>query len=59
VIVRNVLETASGLSWEPMVMWRAFRQIKNEKHDTLLDVKAIECLDYCEVSIFTYFFCVH
>ncbi|KAL9356700.1 hypothetical protein Peur_049953 [Populus x canadensis] len=51
VIVRNVLETASGLSWEPMVMWRAFRQIKNEKHDTLLDVKAIECLDYCEVDI--------
>jgi hypothetical protein len=39
-----------------MVMWRAFRQIKNEKHDTLLDVKAIECLDYCEVSIFTFFF---
>ncbi|KAJ6774869.1 JMJC DOMAIN-CONTAINING HISTONE DEMETHYLATION PROTEIN [Salix purpurea] len=51
VIVRNVLETASGLSWEPMVMWRAFRQIKNEKHDTLLDVKAIECLDNCEVDI--------
>ncbi|XP_048233602.1 lysine-specific demethylase JMJ25 isoform X2 [Ricinus communis] len=51
VIVSNVLETATGLSWEPMVMWRAFRQIKNEKHDTLLDVKAIECLDWCEVDI--------
>nr|XP_034902016.1 lysine-specific demethylase JMJ25-like isoform X5 [Populus alba] len=51
VIVSNVLETASGLSWEPMVMWRAFRQIKHEKHGTLLDVKAIECLSCCEVEI--------
>ncbi|CAK7338015.1 unnamed protein product [Dovyalis caffra] len=51
VIVSNVLETASGLSWEPMVMWRAFRQIKNEKHDTLLNVKTIECLDLCEVDV--------
>ncbi|XP_011021911.1 PREDICTED: lysine-specific demethylase JMJ25-like isoform X2 [Populus euphratica] len=51
VIVSNVLDTASGLSWEPMVMWRAFRQIKHEKHGTLLDVKAIECLSCCEVDI--------
>ncbi|XP_061970720.1 lysine-specific demethylase JMJ26-like isoform X3 [Populus nigra] len=49
VIVSNVLESASGLSWEPMVMWRAFRQIKHEKHGTLLDVKAIECLSCCEI----------
>lgn len=51
VIVRNVLETTRGLSWEPMVMWRAFRQIKNLTHDTLLDVTAINCLDWCEVSL--------
>ncbi|CAK7356662.1 unnamed protein product [Dovyalis caffra] len=51
VIVSNVLETASGLSWEPMVMWRAFRQVKNEKHATFLNVKAIDCLDWCEVDI--------
>ncbi|XP_058001606.1 lysine-specific demethylase JMJ29 isoform X3 [Hevea brasiliensis] len=51
VVVSNVLETGTGLSWEPMVMWRAFRQIRNEKHDTLLDVKAIDCLDWCEVDI--------
>jgi lysine-specific demethylase 3 len=50
VIVRDVLETTSGLSWEPMVMWRAFRQIKNNKHDKLLDVTAINCLDWCEVD---------
>ncbi|GAV72265.1 JmjC domain-containing protein/Myb_DNA-bind_3 domain-containing protein, partial [Cephalotus follicularis] len=51
VIVRNVLETASGLSWEPMVMWRAFRQINSQKHGRHLDVKALECLDWCEVEI--------
>ncbi|KAL1804138.1 hypothetical protein ACET3Z_032785 [Daucus carota] len=51
VIVRNVLATTCGLSWEPMVMWRAFRQIRNRKHDQLLDVAAINCLDWCEVDI--------
>ncbi|GKE00115.1 hypothetical protein Tco_1388098, partial [Tanacetum coccineum] len=51
VIVSNVLETTLGLSWEPMVMWRAFRQIANLNHDTLLDVSALNCLDWCEVDI--------
>ncbi|MFS8015300.1 putative transcription factor & chromatin remodeling &Metalloenzymes JmjC family [Helianthus anomalus] len=47
VIVSNVLETTLGLSWEPMVMWRAFRQISNVNHDQLLDVPALNCLDWC------------
>ncbi|XP_027189817.1 lysine-specific demethylase JMJ26-like isoform X3 [Cicer arietinum] len=51
VIVSNVLECTSGLSWEPLVMWRAFRQISNTKHNVLLDVKAIDCLDWCEGDI--------
>ncbi|KAL9691700.1 hypothetical protein QQ045_012126 [Rhodiola kirilowii] len=51
VIVSNVLENTTGLSWEPMVMWRAFRQMKNMKHDQQLDVTAIDCLDMCEVPI--------
>ncbi|XP_042758580.1 lysine-specific demethylase JMJ29 [Lactuca sativa] len=51
VIVSNVLETTLGLSWEPMVMWRAFRQVMNTKHDKLLDVSAFNCLDWCEVDI--------
>ncbi|XP_071912794.1 lysine-specific demethylase JMJ27-like isoform X1 [Coffea arabica] len=50
-IVRNVLDTTLGLSWEPMVMWRAFRQIKNVNHPILLNVNAISCLDWCEVDI--------
>ncbi|MBA0834448.1 hypothetical protein Goarm_006802, partial [Gossypium armourianum] len=51
VIVSNVLENASGLSWEPMVMWRAFRQIKNTKHELQLEVKALDCLDWSEVVV--------
>ncbi|KAI3451667.1 hypothetical protein Pfo_008332 [Paulownia fortunei] len=51
VIVSDVLETTLGLSWEPMVMWRAFRQKRNNKHELLLDVTAINCLDWCQVDI--------
>lgn len=54
VIVSNVLETTSGLSWEPMVMWRAFRQITNVKHGQHLDVTAIDCLDWAEVSFISF-----
>ncbi|KAG8362690.1 hypothetical protein BUALT_BualtUnG0050400 [Buddleja alternifolia] len=51
VIVSNVLETTLGLSWEPMVMWRALRQKTNNKHEHLLDVTAINTLDWCQVDI--------
>ncbi|EPS68622.1 hypothetical protein M569_06146, partial [Genlisea aurea] len=51
VIVRRVLDTTLGLSWEPMVMWRAFRQVSNRNHATSLDVSALNCLDWCEVDI--------
>lgn len=50
VIVSNVLETTLGLSWEPMVMWRAFRRKTSEKRESLFDVTAINCLGWCEVS---------
>lgn len=49
IIVRDVLANTSGLSWEPMVMWRAFRQITNTNHAQHLEVTAIDCLDWCEV----------
>ncbi|PQQ10874.1 lysine-specific demethylase JMJ25 [Prunus yedoensis var. nudiflora] len=51
VIVSNVLETTNGLSWEPLVMWRACRQMKHIKHGRHLDVKTIDCLDWCEADI--------
>ncbi|XP_028779827.1 lysine-specific demethylase JMJ25-like [Neltuma alba] len=53
VIVRNVLDRTSGLSWEPMVMWRAFRETGSRmkyKEETR-SVKAIDCFDWCEVEI--------
>ncbi|KAF5445587.1 hypothetical protein F2P56_034630, partial [Juglans regia] len=54
ILVSNVLESASGLSWEPEVMWRAVRQLKHAKHDRELEVKAIDCLDWCEVNVLTH-----
>ncbi|CAH8358259.1 unnamed protein product [Eruca vesicaria subsp. sativa] len=53
VIVRNVLDKTSGLSWDPMVMWRACREMKpkvNGKGDGK-SVRALDCLDWCEVEI--------
>lgn len=49
VVVRNVREKASGLSWEPMVMWRAFIGAKKVLKEEAVRVKAIDCLDWCEV----------
>lgn len=51
VIVRNVFEKASGLSWNPMVMWRAFRGAKKILKEESTTFKAIDCLDWCEVHV--------
>ncbi|XP_068652803.1 lysine-specific demethylase JMJ27-like [Aristolochia californica] len=52
VIVRDVLDFTSGLSWEPMVMWRAFREKKDSRTGLeCLSVKALDCRDWCEVDI--------
>ncbi|KAK4261918.1 hypothetical protein QN277_004853 [Acacia crassicarpa] len=51
VIVSNVLECTSGLSWEPLVMWRAFRKMTSTKHNQHLEVKVLDCLDWCEGDI--------
>ncbi|KAG4970201.1 hypothetical protein JHK82_035897 [Glycine max] len=48
VIVSNVLECTSGLSWEPLVMWRALRHVTNTKHGQHLAEKTIDCLDWTE-----------
>jgi len=47
VIVRDTLALTSGLSWEPMVMWRALRE-KRDSQDRL-SVIALECMTWCEV----------
>lgn len=50
VIVRDVLELTSGLSWEPMVMWRALREKRDKKEHERLSVIALDCLTWFEVS---------
>jgi lysine-specific demethylase 3 len=50
VVVSDVLQLTSGLSWEPMVMWRALRErTKGKAEDEQFSVVAIDCLDWCEV----------
>ncbi|KAG8382085.1 hypothetical protein BUALT_Bualt05G0039800 [Buddleja alternifolia] len=51
IVVRDVLKLTSGLSWNPMVMWRAFRQILVKKGTSDLMVTAIDCLDSCEGDV--------
>ncbi|KAE9616313.1 putative transcription factor C2H2 family [Lupinus albus] len=56
-VVRNVLEKGSGLSWHPMVMWRAFRGAKKILKEEAATFNAIDCLDWCqvEINIFQFF----
>lgn len=51
VIVCDVLELTSGLSWESMVMWRALREQKGETKKEQLFVKALECLTWSEIEV--------
>ncbi|KAI3989330.1 hypothetical protein MKX01_026913 [Papaver californicum] len=52
VIVRNVLERASGLSWEPAVMLRAMCcNVDMETGAELSEVKVIDCLSGCEMQV--------
>eukprot|EP00250_Pteridium_aquilinum_P020467 c24825_g1_i1 orf=179-5329(+) len=51
VIVRDAFNNTRGLSWEPMVMWRAVRETKNKRAEDTKTVKAVDCLDWCEVEI--------
>lgn len=52
VIVRNVNDGATGLSWEPMVMWRAVREITGSRRQFKEDTQsawAVDCADWNEV----------
>ncbi|KAJ7558616.1 hypothetical protein O6H91_04G048200 [Diphasiastrum complanatum] len=49
VIVRDVLKATTGLSWEPMVMWRAFRETtKGKELEEKKTVVALDCFDWNE-----------
>ncbi|TVU33689.1 hypothetical protein EJB05_25522, partial [Eragrostis curvula] len=54
VIVRDVLALTSGLSWEPMVMWRALRERKDTQDR--FSVIALECLKWSQVDISIHMF---
>ncbi|XP_054778587.1 lysine-specific demethylase JMJ29-like isoform X2 [Prosopis cineraria] len=57
VIVRDVLQQATGLSWEPMVIWRAVCAASGSKiNPKVSEVKTIDCLAGCEVEISTHKF---
>ncbi|CAL1397569.1 unnamed protein product [Linum trigynum] len=57
VIVRDVLNTTTHLSWEPMVMMRALCDNANSDISSKMsEVKAIDCLAACEVEINTRMF---
>ncbi|WVZ59777.1 hypothetical protein U9M48_009876 [Paspalum notatum var. saurae] len=60
VIVSDVLQLTSGLSWEPLVMWRALREKKTSGNvaDEHFAVTAVDCLDWCEVEINIHMFFV-
>ncbi|KAK3159548.1 hypothetical protein QOZ80_2AG0151450 [Eleusine coracana subsp. coracana] len=52
IIVSDCLQLTTGLSWEPMVMWRALRErVQSKVQDERFTVKAIDCLDWYEVEI--------
>jgi lysine-specific demethylase 3 len=44
VIVRDVLKLTCGLSWEPMVLFRAFQQKKSKNNAPQLLLEATECM---------------
>ncbi|XP_039819572.1 lysine-specific demethylase JMJ25-like isoform X2 [Panicum virgatum] len=60
VIVSDTLQLTSGLSWEPLVMWRALREKKTnvKVEDEHFTVRAIDCLDWNEVEINIHMFFV-
>ncbi|KAI3864302.1 hypothetical protein MKX03_004510 [Papaver bracteatum] len=54
VIVRKVNELTSGLSWAPLVMCKALHEYTNSrvaKGEGRLDVKAMNCMDWCEIEV--------
>nr|KAJ0224187.1 hypothetical protein LSAT_V11C100049590 [Lactuca sativa] len=54
IIVKKVLEQTPGLSWEPLVMWRALcEHVDPNVSSKMSQVKAIDCLAGCEVEIST------
>nr|GEW05472.1 lysine-specific demethylase JMJ25-like isoform X2 [Tanacetum cinerariifolium] len=59
IIVGDVVSTSSGLSWNPMVLWRAFHDFSNSSSDSdcyTYEVNATKCSDWSEVTLDLYKF---
>ncbi|KAI3838386.1 hypothetical protein MKW92_026878 [Papaver armeniacum] len=50
VIVRDVLQNTSDLSWDPLIMFKDFLDVDIPENDQKV-VTAIDCMDWCEVEI--------
>lgn len=52
IIVKDILQQTTGLSWEPMVMWRALcEHVDPNVSSKMSEVKTIDCLAGCEVIL--------
>ncbi|KAK6154679.1 hypothetical protein DH2020_008927 [Rehmannia glutinosa] len=51
VIVRNVLRSATGLCWDPVIMFCSYMENKSSESRDEDGLKARNCLDWCEVEI--------
>ncbi|KAJ9180245.1 hypothetical protein P3X46_008515 [Hevea brasiliensis] len=52
VIVKQIFDSSSISSWDPMVIWRGIRETSDEKmKDENRVVKALDCLNWSEVDI--------
>ncbi|KAM1095474.1 hypothetical protein FF1_010373 [Malus domestica] len=52
IIVKEVFDSSSISSWDPMVIWRGIRETADEKlKDENRRVKAINCCDWSEIDI--------
>ena len=51
IIVKQVFDSSSASSWDPMVIWRGIRETTNEKLKADYEiVKAINCFNWSEVG---------
>ncbi|KAL9235034.1 hypothetical protein vseg_009834 [Gypsophila vaccaria] len=52
VIVKEICDNSSIMSWDPVVIWREICEISDERmNDAKKIVKAVNCLDWSEVDI--------
>ncbi|KAL8044937.1 hypothetical protein ABFX02_08G078600 [Erythranthe guttata] len=51
VIVPDVLSRTTGLSWEPLVMWRGCRKSRRTDDARILEFSVTNCVNWCKETI--------